>query len=420
MRCQTQRWMVLLAVLPASLPTIIPAPAAAQDAGLALTELRPSGTGGTPRLAWDKPVVCLQDEQGRRLRLQCNLEAPGGPTCLVAPDERSDGGPLQRVQPCQLQGQESYDKLLDPATRKLVQAVAEAPPGWHRDEQGRVFQVSFDLRKRFWLGAGWEPAIDPEQNRWEPGRVRFDMGFVASWLNPRRRTRHTLKLVEGELALGDLESRATLLAYDTNHLSITPKLRLTTFFGEPRRHDIYANIGFGLRLLQVRARSHRLADTLDLEIGEIHTAWDIFQSRDLSNHLRLELGASTGTMWSELGAGDEDLYVAPGAALVGLFGIDDDGFHNLSFAVHATVPWWMSGANEGKISRRGSASLSYELILLAVNDQPLTLLLSGRADYRDDLGPAAEPWEAALLVGLRLSFWAPAKVFEKLDVQVRG
>lgn len=409
------KWMAALAVLTALLPGL-----ASQAGGqVQLPTGRPAGTGGVPRLDWAKPIVCVQDEHGQRLRLQCDLDAPGGPVCLVAPDERADGGPLQRVQPCQIQGQGSFGELLDAKTRKLVQAVAESPPGWHRDAHGRVFQVTFDLQQRFWLGAAWEPAMEPTESRWEPGRGRFDMGFVASWLNTRRRTRHTLRLVEGEVALADLSARAQLFAYDSSHLSNTPKLRITTFFGEPARHDIYMDTGFGLRVLGIRARPHRLDDVIDLELAELHSAWDIIQSKDLYNHLRLQLGVEAGSMWSELGAGNEDLYLAPVVALVGRLGVDDEGFHNLNLDVHATMPWWLSGANEGKTSRRGGAGLSYEVILLAVNDQPLTLVLSAQADYRDDLGPKAERWDATAVAGLRLSFWAPARVIEKLDVQVR-
>ena len=59
-----------------------------------------------PRLTWDKPVVCAEDDRGNWVRMQCDENAPGGPKCLVAPNQREDGGELRRVKGCD--GRERY------------------------------------------------------------------------------------------------------------------------------------------------------------------------------------------------------------------------------------------------------------------------------------------------------------------------
>jgi len=46
--------------------------------------------------------------------------------------------------------------------------------------------------------------------------------------------------------------------------------------------------------------------------------------------------------------------------------------------------------------------------VLAINDQPLSLMLSGEGGYRDDLVEEAAGWELRAGAGLRVNFWVPA------------
>ncbi|HSA22466.1 MAG TPA: hypothetical protein P5076_13525, partial [Myxococcota bacterium] len=194
------------------------------------------------RLDWDQPVLCVEDPAGKRWRVQC-AQAPEGltPRCLLAPDATGDGGPLQRVQYCESQGREGWERLHAQGAT-LAPALAEAPPGWHRDLQGRVFQVTFDLLQRFQLGAQWSPAFGFDPQRLSLGRARFEMALVASWLEASERSRHTLRALEGQVAILDLTSRGLLFAYDLDRSADEPFLRLTTFFGPPARHDLYLDL----------------------------------------------------------------------------------------------------------------------------------------------------------------------------------
>jgi len=74
------------------------------------------------------------------------------------------------------------------------------------------------------------------------------------------------------------------------------------------------------------------------------------------------------------------------------------------------MPVFTSGASK----RRAGANLGYELIFLAINDQPLSLRFDGNIDYRNDLPDRAQAWDASATAGMRFSFWTPAKVDERL------
>jgi hypothetical protein len=296
----------------------------------------------------------------------------------------------------------------------MVPAIAEAPTGWYRDEKGRVFQITFDLQKRFYMGVGWLPGFDLSQGAAVLDRVRFDMGLVAWWLSPEQRNRHTIRALEGYVVLDDLEVEGLLFAYDLSHASTTPLLRITTFFGKPTRHDLFMDIGFGLSLGDLHVHPHRVDELVELEFGEVHVAWDAWQSADLYNHLRLMAGLGIGGLWDDRRGSEAIFALLPELALESRFGLDRDGFHYLLGDFHATMPVLLSGDDVGSTKSRVGANAAYEVIFLAINDQPLSLRLEAGLDYRDDLPADAPKWDATLMAGVRFSFWAPARLHEDL------
>jgi hypothetical protein len=58
--------------------------------------------------------------------------------------------------------------------------------------------------------------------------------------------------------------------------------------------------------------------------------------------------------------------------------------------------------------------VAYERVLVAINDQPLSLRLSLSGLARDDLAGGARNVELGGTAGLRFSFWAPPRIFEPL------
>jgi hypothetical protein len=58
---------------------------------------------------------------------------------------------------------------------------------------------------------------------------------------------------------------------------------------------------------------------------------------------------------------------------------------------------------------RLKARVGYELILLAINDQPVSAVVDGRAGWRNDIPNVDAAWEWSANAGLRVSLWAPAR-----------
>jgi len=383
---------------------LVALPAQAQDRAASSAR-----SDGKPRLDWSKDVWCVTDAQGREFRVQDDRLADGSVRLLVAPNEEASGKPLDRVRDCKRSGDWATTMRVDPARVPRVSAVAEAPPGWHRDHQGRVFQVAFDLRRRFHVGAGWQPSMRPDQGEQELDRAFVEMGLEASWLNPDQRMRHTIRAAEGNVTFDDLRVDGTLFSYEMVRSSTAPMLRFTTFFGEPQRYDTRMDMGFGLRVLHVQHRPHGADDRVDVEMGEAHAAWYPWHSADLFDHVRITAGAMGGGQYGTTGNGPTSYYAGPKAGIDTFFNLDRDGFHYVDAGVAGALPIVVDGDQRGTTRRRASVEAGYEVIFLAINDQPLSLRLKAGLDWRDDLPDEVPRLEGNVFTGMRFSFWAPAR-----------
>ncbi|MCY1043429.1 hypothetical protein OV208_19080 [Corallococcus sp. bb12-1] len=361
----------------------------------------------SPRQSSASRVLCLNlpptpAVPSGQWRAQCDETKK---ECLVAPAWELDseghetGKPLERVSMCL----EVMPAAMARAYR-LVPAIAEAPPGWYRDERGRVLQYNFDLHRRIRVGGAWAP-------RWlhetagRDDRVRVDFGVDLEWPGDPGQL-HRMTLLDTELYLGDASSfEATLLSYDFRSERDEPLFRVTTFYGRPRRFDVFANLGFWLEVLhaeQVR-REDVKADFLTL--GSTQATLDLWHSRDLVSYVRLRAGPSV-----ERDRTNGFLTLVPAAALEGDLTVDRDGFHHVLFGVEAQKVL-LAERVEGRPLRPERLRLraSYEVIALAINDQPVSLTLDGRGTWRDDLANAPAGWEWSAQAGLRFSLWAPAR-----------
>jgi hypothetical protein len=54
-------------------------------------------------------------------------------------------------------------------------------------------------------------------------------------------------------------------------------------------------------------------------------------------------------------------------------------------------------------------------VLIAVNDQPLSVRLAATGGSRDDPATGARSFELGFSAGLRFSFWAPPRVFQPMQ-----
>jgi hypothetical protein len=366
------------------------------------------------RLDPTQPIQCGYDENGRQLHVQSQHDKDGKELLLVAATMNEAGETLDRLENCRETFPVSTMAVLKTRGVPLVTAIAEAPQGWHRDERGRVFQVTFDMLKRFQLGIAYNPTWSESPGRRDLGRMRLEMGLVASWLDAPDRTRHEIQALRGDVAIPDLQMRGMVFSYEQTRSSKTPLLRLTTFFGTPRRHDITLDAGFGLRVVTVENRPHRAPDLFDIEYGRLYGTWALWYSPDMASRLVLRGGAGGGQLRAT-GEGESSYhYLAPVGGLDARFFIDRSGFHQLSLEAETQTPFYFTGGGDVPHHLRASGALAHEWILFAIDDQPISLRTEANVSYRSDLPERAAPLEAQGLVGLRFSFWAPGRLDERI------
>ena len=363
-----------------------------------------------PVLRHGVPAVCAtlgatQQVPSGRYRVQCD-EATR--RCLAAPvnelgvDGTESDRPIERVSLCGEGTQHVLQRAAEGYT--FVPAIAEAAPGWYRDERGRVMQFNFDLKRRVWLGGAWAPLWRRDEER-ALSRGRVDFGIVTEFPEGKKRL-HRIHLLETELVLGAQSSLdSTLLRYDNNVQQDTPLVRVTTFFGKPRRGDLTFNMGTWVELLRLELLNRGGSEASFLTIGTTHLTLDLWHSGDLASYVRVRAGPSL-----EYDRTHDFATLVPGAALEGDFTLDANGFHHLTFGAEAEKVFLdkeVSGRPRNPERLRLRAG--YELVLIAINDQPVSLVLDGRAQWRSDLAGVAPVWEWSAQSGLRFSLWAPPR-----------
>lgn len=374
-----------------------------------------------PVLSYDRPVTCYDLADGKSVRVQCDRDSKGKTVCLAAPNQMAGtGDPLERVLPCEHRMNDDYRTLQKSA--QIVPAIAEAPSGYARGENGRAFQVKFDLLKRFYIGAGWAPTLQSSHGFEIPpgfplGRGHAELGIVLSVLSPRGRSRHDMRLLEGEASFADLEVHGTLFTYDYQHEHRRPAFWISTFFGEPEVHPLLPRVGWGFRILSVTDRQPSYRDALDMEFGEVHIAYNPWQSTDMYSHFRLEFGADVGAHWSDrqsIKRENGNYYLGPTFAAKSRITLGKGGLHYLFTNLDIRRSTVVSGEYSGTTVNRLSGSLAYEGVLVAINDQPISLRLATEGRTQNDFARDVRAVELRFLAGLRMSFGAPPRVFEPM------
>ena len=370
--------------------------------------------GDKPHLRFDKEVWCAELSRSEKVksgrwRLQCDEEKK---ECLAAPDHvlRDDAETeeeLQRTALCTSLPPAELERLA--ATHTFVEAVAEAPDGWFRDDQGRIIQVNFDLHRRVYFGGAYAPLFRPgpasdfSQAGGTRGRARADFGIEIEISDHNQRDLHRLHILEGQAWIGGNDTRimATALRYDWSSRRLSPPLWLTTFVGRPRRIDLDLNLSGWFETL----RFEMISDKSYLTLGAANASIDLWHSKDLQSYLRVRLGPA-----GEMDLQTKSVALRPEAAVEADFTLDADGFHHLTGAVVGEKLFFEQPIVGRRMNpQRLRARLGYELILLAINDYPLTLVVDARAMWRDDLPNNTPGWDFGLDAGLRFSFWAPQR-----------
>jgi hypothetical protein len=375
---------------------------------------------GAPALALDRTTRCFDRAGGGKWRAQCDAATK---RCLVAPDAELDaeGLPvtgLDRAPACAVPGWREDD--LAAQGYRMIPALAETPPGWHRDERQRIMQVSFDLDRRIWLGAGYGRGGFPWSDQGEAtAGVRIDVPFrlLDAPALARVRALETFAAFDGKWA------DFTAFGVDASRAYPSPLFRITTFVGKPRRFDPPLFVGGWLEVVRVETFRTSAGWFDRTEAGAAALTLDLWRSRDLTSFVRLRGGAGyekttqlDGAAWVPHAALDVDVT------------LDRGGFHHLRLTA---LQEWLAptGANRYQPKDpatprlparrfRETAKAEYEIILLAVNDQPVSAVLDVRGQRRNDVPGLEDRWNVQGTASLRFNLWAPprrdAAVQEKL------
>jgi hypothetical protein len=401
---------VLLAVLLSQTASTEPPPEAGTPPARSTPTLAPPQSP-LPVMSYGETTWCVTLQPSAQVpsggyRVQCDDKTR---RCLAAPEHELDVDGtesdrfLERITPCtanpsRLRMYMSGDYTFEPA-------IAEAPDGWYRDERGRVMQFNFDLHRRVWLGGAWAPLWRQDEGR-TFSRGRVDFGIITEFPSDEANRMHRIAVLDTELMLGQQSSiDFTLLRYDTNMRPENPLLRVTTFVGKPRRFDFSFDMGTWLEVLRLEQLRRSGTEALFYTFVTGHLTLDLWHSRDLTSYVRVRAGPSV-----EYDRSNHFFTLVPGAVLEGDFTLDANGFHHLTFGAEAEKIY-LGEAVEGRPQdpERLRVRAGYELILLAFNDQPLSLVVDGRGQWRNDIPDVPNVWEWSVQTGLRFSLWAPPR-----------
>ncbi|HEY5928577.1 MAG TPA: hypothetical protein VIV11_43115, partial [Kofleriaceae bacterium] len=196
--------------------------------------------------------------------------------------------------------------------------------------------------------------------------------------------------------------------YDLSRRFLDPLLRITTFVGEPRRHDLVLDLGLWTEAGGLEIHPTPTGHSSIWKHATAMATLDLWQSAKLDSFVRLRAGAGLeGQHTEETGYRTA---VTPASALELDVVADDDGFHNIRFElVHEMPRYLVPIRNDQKLAQRIRARVQYEAIVLAINDQPLTLKLAAGGEKRDDIMGVPNRWAFVMDAGLRFSLWAPPR-----------
>ena len=364
-----------------------------------------------PMMDPDRPVQCARDTRGDMWRLQCDERTK---FCLFSPNQELDvdgkrvDKALERVRDCD--PEKPFDRAaLEAAGFTMHAARADAPYGWMRDERGRVFQVNFDLRKRLYFGVAYTPQKIIE-NPLESQRTSIDFALLQFQVFSagREPTMHRFKLFEGQVHLQPFSAEFVAAHYDISHRYIDPLLRITTFVGEPSRHDLHLNVGLWTEAGGLELHTTPSGNTQLWKHATAEVTLDLWQSRNLDSFARLRTGLGLEGQHDQVNGYRSALTAASAFEIDWV--LDDAGFHNVRFEITHEIPRYFTPVGEAsKYAQRFRTHLQYEAIVLAINDQPLTLKLAAGGEKRDDLPGVPDKWAFVVDAGLRFNLWAPPR-----------
>jgi hypothetical protein len=291
--------------------------------------------------------------------------------------------------------------------------AGDVPWGFYRDRQGRVMQVSFDFGRRMWLGVGYAPHRTPA-GQTEISPAAFDFGVTWDDLSESGRTRRRFTVLDGQVRLHSFGLDVTGFRYDLSHRYIHPLLRITTFVKDPERHDLYMNVGMYTEVLHFETEPRGIEGEQSLTLGSLQATLDLWQSEDLRSYVRLRAGPGIEMRLGPWGQETRFVGILPQGTLEGNFVMGQRAMQRLNFRLRGELlrsATWHEEQLPGNWT--AAADAAYEAIVVAINDQPVSLRFAASAFLRDDAQPiiagvpTARVWGWTGTAGIRMAFFSP-------------
>lgn len=300
---------------------------------------------------------------------------------------------------------------------------ASATARWVRDELGRPFRVGFDPGSRWLLGWGYAP-------RWTPGTLTVDAAVIETGVLYRHLAEEPAGEGAWKLYHEVLLSRVQVLPapstlsttlYTGRFLHWTRDGQLVLPTSPPHSVPFPLNIGFELAVGQVEYADRLHGFGAEIGVARAEILLDLWRQRELGSYAEIGLGPAYELWLQQGGSWDEAWGDDPAADLPGegeTEAIESEHvvapFTRLSFALHhesadghhavdARVAGGYALTASGDSTARLRARASYELILLAINDLPLSAVTA--IDYRYELlpRPAGPSHELGATAAIRLA-----------------
>ncbi len=284
---------------------------------------------------------------------------------------------------------------------------AEPQHHWTEDAEARSFRTGFDPGRRILLGGGYGPRSDLS------GEPELDSGYLEVGV----RYRHQLNFEQG-LIVWKLYHQALWAKVDLRR-GTDPRLLATAYRGRlvrwaqdgglvlptnpPKTIPFPLNIGVETTVGQIDYRE--LPKGFSAEIGAIRSevVLDLWRQRRLRSYAQLGVGPRYD-LWlvdtPTAQAGEAQHLIAP-------FTSGSFTFHHETSDGHHAVHTQLGAAHRLQVDQGWSslvtASLSYEVLLFAINDLPVSSVLETDYRFSDEPLMGRSEHELRGSLGLRLA-----------------
>jgi hypothetical protein len=301
-----------------------------------------------------------------------------------------------------------------PAAQEREETKADAATedaSWTTDDAGRRLRVGFDPGNRWMLGAGYAAGTADGEGWAGPAAGQVETALLVRHVIDQREEESAWKLYHELLAsrvwLGDLGTlpvpRLDVTLYRAAYLRWQREGFITLPTTPPRRLQFPLNIGLDVVAGRFETMPPETGLAARLELLRSHFLLDAWRSRELGLVAQFGLGFGYD-LWLAGRFGDGgtvgvEHLVSPGSDLAAAVRWESDDGRHVVDAHGSCGAWW---SNERGWGVRAQATAAYEIIWLAINDQPLSGYVEAGYRYESLLPASATAHEFRATAGLRL------------------